>query len=376
MIPDTWRDAALEPPTAWGAPLATGVMRASPEDFKVDEILGFEASGAGPHVLVRVRKRGANTEWVARELARAVGCKPFEVGFAGLKDRHAVTTQYFTLPRGTPGTRLRAAPEFLDLRGEGYEVISSAEHQRKLPRGALEGNRFEVTVRDFRCDAAVLDRRMAQVRSGGVPNYFGEQRFGREGGNLVAVWREAEKLAAKECRGDARSSEGGRDARDSRGRGRGNDDRGFMLSAARSLIFNAMLAERVRDGSWNRLIPGDVANLDGRGSVFAVEDADPTLASRCESLEIHPTAPLMGEGESLARGAVLELEQSVSQRFPEALAVIRAARMNSERRALRIRVRDLEYHYADDALILRFALSAGSFATTVLREIMAGASGD
>jgi tRNA pseudouridine13 synthase len=110
--------------------------------------------------------------------------------------------------------------------------------------------------------------------------------------------------------------------------------------------------------------------------VFAVDEADATLASRCESLEIHPTAPLVGEGESLARGAVLALEQSVSQRFPEALAVIRAARMNSERRALRIRVRDLEHRYAGEVLTLRFALSAGSFATTVLREIMAGASGE
>lgn len=366
MIPESWREAALAPPTGWGAPLATGVMRASPEDFKVDELLGFEAAGTGPHALLRVRKRGANTEWVSRELARAAGCRPFEVGFAGLKDRHAVTTQYFTVPRGK-----RAAHDFLDIRGEGFEVISAAEHQRKLPRGALEGNRFEITVREFRCDPAALARRMALVRAGGVPNYFGEQRFGREEGNLVAVWREAQKLAARAAPNDDRH-----DSRDSRSRGRGNDDRGFMLSAARSLIFNAILAARVRDGSWNRLLPGDVANLDGRGSVFAVDETDPALGPRCESLEIHPTAPLVGEGESLARGPVLELERSVAQRFPEAQAVIHAARMNSERRALRIRVRDLEHEYTGDALILRFALSAGSFATTVLREIMAGAAGE
>ncbi|HUQ09557.1 MAG TPA: tRNA pseudouridine(13) synthase TruD [Steroidobacteraceae bacterium] len=374
MFPDTWREAALAPPTAWGSPLATGVMRASPEDFTVDEILGFEAAGAGPHALLRVRKRGANTEWVARELARAAGCKPFEVGFAGLKDRHAVTTQHFTVPRGK-----RAAQDFLALRGEGYEVLSSVEHQRKLPRGALEGNRFEITVRSFHCEPATLERRIAAVRAGGVPNYFGEQRFGRDGGNLTAVWREAERLGAQADAAEAADprAPGGRGAaRDSRSRGRGNDDRGFMLSAARSLVFNAILAARVRDGSWNQLAPGDVANLDGRGSVFAVDGADPTLTVRCASLEIHATAPLLGDGESLALGTVLELEQSVSQRFPEALAVIRAARMNSERRALRIRVRDLEHHYAGDTLTLRFALSAGSFATTVLREIMAGASGD
>jgi tRNA pseudouridine13 synthase len=371
VIPDSWRQAALAPPPAWGAPLAAGVLRASPEDFKVDEILGFDAAGTGPHALLQVRKRGANTEWVARELARAAGCKPFEVGFAGLKDRHAVTTQFFTVPRGR-----RAAQDFLGVRGEGYEVLTAAEHQRKLPRGALEGNRFDITVRGFHCDPGLLEERLRQLRAGGVPNYFGEQRFGRDGGNLVAVWREAERLAASaNAAAGADAGEGRGTQRSARG-GRGHDDRGFMLSAARSLVFNAILGERVRRGTWNRLAPGDVANLDGRGSVFAVDEADATLAARCESLEIHPTAPLPGEGESLARGAVLELEQSVSAAFPEGMAVIRAARMNAERRALRIRVRDLDHQYSGDVLNLRFALSAGSFATTVLREIIAGASGE
>jgi tRNA pseudouridine13 synthase len=115
MIPAHWLDAALAPPIAWGSgPLSTGVLRSSPEDFKVIEVLGFEPSGAGPHALLTVRKRGANTEWVARELARAAGCKPFEVGFAGLKDRNAVTTQAFTVPRGK-----RAAEEFIGTTGEG-----------------------------------------------------------------------------------------------------------------------------------------------------------------------------------------------------------------------------------------------------------------
>src|SRR6476469_4033721 len=107
MIPEQWRTAALAPPTAWGGALGSGLLRSSPEDFIVDEMLGFAASGDGPRALLRVRKRGANTEWVARELARAVGCKPFEVGFAGLKDRNAVTTQHFTVPRGQ-----RSAEEF------------------------------------------------------------------------------------------------------------------------------------------------------------------------------------------------------------------------------------------------------------------------
>ena len=349
MIPDHWRRAALEPPLAWGnGPIATGALRSSPEDFKVDEILGFEAGGEGPHALLQVRKRGANTEWVARELARAAGCKPFDVGYAGLKDRNAVTTQFFTVPRGR-----REATEFLGLAGEGYEVIAAAPHQRKLPRGALAGNRFEIVARGVGCDAAVLAARLAEITGGGVPNYFGAQRFGRDAGNLADVLRAAQRAGAGE-----------------RGRSRGRGDAGFMLSAARSLVFNAILAERVVRGNWNSLQPGDVANLDGRGSVFAVEAVDEALATRCAALEIHPTAPLVGTDAGLAAGAVLELENATAAQFPEVLTVVAHERMNSERRALRLRVRGLEHEYADGVLRLRFELSAGSFATTVLREII------
>jgi tRNA pseudouridine13 synthase len=358
MIPDHWRDAALAPPGAWGnGPLAAGVLRASPEDFEVIEILGFEPSGAGPHALLTVRKRGANTEWVARELARVAGCKPFEVGFAGLKDRNAVTTQAFTVPRGR-----RAAEEFIGIAGEGYEVIAAAAHQRKLPRGALQGNRFEIIVRDLRCDGAALSERLGAIARGGVPNYFGPQRFGRDAGNLAEVMRAAERPAGVRDR--------------DRGRGRGRSDAGFMLSAARSVIFNAILAARVGQGSWNQLLPGDVANLDGRGSVFAVNTPDAELEGRCAQLDLHPTAPLWGAGEALSAGEVRSLEETVAARFPEAVAVIEGAGMNAERRALRMRVQDLAHDFEQDVLRLRFALPAGSFATAVLRELISHDSGE
>lgn len=350
MIPEHWRRAALDPPAAWGqGPLATGTLRESPEDFIVEEISGFSASGAGPHALLTVRKRGANTEWVARELARAAGCKPFEVGFAGLKDRNAVTTQSFTVPLGK-----RDAAGFAGLAGEGWEVLAAAAHQRKLPRGALEGNRFAIVVRRLNGDEALLRQRLEGIAQAGVPNYFGPQRFGREAGNLEQVIRSAAAAGSRE-----------------RGRSRGRGDQGFMLSAARSLIFNAILAQRVEQGSWNRLLPGDVANLDGRGSVFAVDAPDAELEQRCAALEVHPTAPLIGGGESLAKGSVLELESAMAAQFPEAVAVIQAERMNAERRPLRLRVRDITWELDADVLHLRFALSAGSFATAVLREIIA-----
>jgi tRNA pseudouridine13 synthase len=363
-VPDHWRDAALTPPFAWGGPLASGVLRSSPEDFIVDEILGFDAAGVGPHALLVVRKRGANTEWVSRELARAAGCKPFEVGFAGLKDRNAVTTQHFTVPLATPGNKPREAAEFVGLAGDGFEVLRANPHQRKLPRGALAGNRFDIAIRGVDCDPAAVSRRLDDIAAGGVPNYFGPQRFGRDAGNLAAVMSAAAATEAGGGRGRGHS------------RGRGRSDQGFMFSAARSLIFNAILAERVRAGTWNRLGAGDVANLDGRGSVFVVDVADPTLESRLAALDIHPTAPLLGEGTPMSGGDVASLEAGVAERFPEAVAVVRTERMNAERRALRIRVRDLTHDYADGVLRVRFALDAGSFATTVLRELLSTVQDD
>jgi len=346
MIPEHWRRAALEPATAWGEPLAPGVLRSTPEDFRVDEVLGFAADGDGPHALLQVRKRGANTEWVARELARAVGCKPFDVGFAGLKDRNAVTTQHFTVPRGR-----RTAEELASLRGEGYEVVSSAAHRRKLPRGALEGNRFEIVVRDFHADPATTESRAALIAAQGVPNYFGPQRFGREAGNLASIL-----------------SGGG--AAGQRGGSRKGGDGGFVLSAARSLVFNAILSERVAAGSWNRLLAGDVANLDGRGSTFAVAELDAELTRRCEQGELHPTAPLPGDGESKATGEPLALELAVTERFPEVTALVHAARVAMDRRALRVRARDFECRVDGSTVHLRFTLPKGAFATTLLRELV------
>jgi tRNA pseudouridine13 synthase len=260
-VPETWRALALDPPRALGAPVASGRVRSEPEDFVVDELLGFPPAGEGPHCLLRVRKRGANTEWVARELARHGGCRPFDVGFAGLKDRHAVTTQWFTVPRGK-----RAPGDWLGVSGEGYAVLEAHAHQRKLPRGALAGNHFELRIRDVAGDRDALAARLADLGRLGAPGYFGPQRFGHGLSNLA-------RIAA----GDFRT------------------DRAFGLSAARSLVFNAVLARRVADGSWATLEAGDVANLDGKGSVFDVVAPDEALHARVAALDVHPTGP-MGRG--------------------------------------------------------------------------------
>jgi len=337
-LPESWVAAALDPPRAFGSPLGTGLLRAQPDDFVVEEDLGFAPAETGQHVLLKVRKRDANTQWVARELARVCGCRPMDVGFAGLKDRRAVAVQWFTVPKSA-----QLLEAWTTVQTPEFEVLEAHAHTRKLPRGALAGNGFVIRVRDVNVTDQQLAERVGLIFRRGVPNYFGPQRFGRQASNLAQISAGLRALRMPQ--------------------------RGFVLSAARSLIFNAALAERVRDGSWDRLEAGDVANLDGRGSVFSVDAVDATLADRCLHLDIHPSGPMWGRGSPATKGRVLELESRVGGQFPEPAALVQDAGMDQERRGLRLAVRNLEWTREPDAIVLRFRLTRGSFATTVLREL-------
>jgi tRNA pseudouridine13 synthase len=342
LISPAARAAALDPPRAHGAPPAVAALRLVAEDFVVEEDLGFAPAGSGAHVLLKVRKRDANTVWVARALARLAGCRAFDVGYAGLKDRRALSVQWFSVPRP------RAAIDWTDVRGEGFEVLAAHPHTRKLPRGALAGNAFSVRLHALTGTGEDLGRRLAPrlavIEREGVPNYFGPQRFGRDGANLARIGAGLAALAAPE--------------------------RGFVLSAARSVVFNALLAERVRDGSWRQLLAGDLANLDARGSHFAVEVVDATLRERAARLEIHPTGALWGQGTPAAGGAVGELEARIGAQFPAEAQLCVAAGMSQERRSLRLAVRELRVTPEPQALQLAFRLPRGAFATAVLRELL------
>ena len=343
-IEPLWSQHAFGSARALGPVLGSGVLRAHPEDFLVEEELGFAPAGTGQHVLLKVRKRDANTQWVARELAKVCGCRPMDVGYAGLKDRHAVAIQWFSVPR--PPRRTGAWPQTPDgtwPRTAEFEVLEAHAHTRKLPRGALAGNSFTIRIREV--SAGDLTERIRLVSERGVPNYFGPQRFGREGSNLLRINAGLGALRPQE--------------------------RGFVLSAARSLIFNAVLAERVRDGSWEHLQPGDVANLDGSGSVFRVDAVDATLRERCERLDIHPTGPMWGRGQLTSQGRTAEVESKVAAQLPAAVELLEQARMEQERRSLRMAVRNVSWtQESATTVVLCFRLSRGSFATTVLREIL------
>lgn len=340
--PEHWRTAALHPARAFGAPPVTGRLRASPEDFEVEEELGFEPDGEGQHLLLRVRKRGANTEWVARVLARHARSRVHEIGFAGLKDRQAVAVQWFSVPRNA------ATPEsWLSFQNEELSVVEVRPHGRKLRRGALAANRFRIRVRDLNGDVESLEARLALIRARGVPNYFGYQRFGIDGSNLGMLCRWAVG--------------GGELPKRSR--------RGFTLSAGRSLLFNAVLAERIRLGHWDRLLAGDLANLDGSASIFVVDAPDPELAARCARFDIHPTGPLWGRAGLRARHEAEILERQVIGRFEPVAAALEGAGLEQERRSLRLKVEALEARPGGD-LEVTFRLAAGGFATSVLRELI------
>lgn len=327
-------------PRALGGPAGRAILRREPEDFQVEEQLGFAADGDGPHWLLKVRKRQANTMWVAQQLARIAGVPQREIGFAGLKDRHAVTVQYFTVPARAPDPPVADDPT--------WQVLDAQRHRRKLPRGALRGNRFVITAHDFEGVADELRARWTQCVSRGVPNYFGPQRFGRGAGNLAL----------------ARAAFAGRRMR--------RDKLGLAYSAARSWLFNAVLAERVDADTWDSVLPGDILALDGSRSHFRADAGDPALEARLAAFDVHPSGPLWGRGKSPAEEAVAALEQRVVDGWSELRDGLEQAGLKQERRSLRLPVRgaDLEF-IAPDSVRFAFELPAGAFATAVLRELLA-----
>lgn len=326
------------------APSLSGVIRSHFSDFKVDEKFAFEATGEGEHALLHIKKQDTNTDWLSRQISDLAGVRKVDVSYAGLKDRHAITTQWFSV--WLPG---KPDPDWSLLNSENVEILQTIRHNRKLRRGSLRGNQFTLIVRDVKGDASDLEQRINVITQNGVPNYFGDQRFGIDGQNL-------EK---------AKIMFGGKRVKD-------RFKRSIYLSAARSAMFNDILSQRVEMDKWSNGIAGDVMLLDNSHSYFLATEIDDEIIRRLKEHDIHPSGPLWGRGELLSKLEVEKLENNLPSNFTIFDIGLKNARLDQERRSLRLSVNDLQWnHDADKKLLtLSFFLSAGGYATSVLREII------
>jgi tRNA pseudouridine13 synthase len=322
-------------------PKSTGQLRSEMSDFKVFERLPFEPCGEGEHLFVHIRKTGANTLVVARELAKYFKVKEGLVSYAGLKDRFAVTEQWFGIH--LPG---KAVYDLSDLAIEGVEVLSVNRHNKKLRIGALSGNSFELVLRNVSNIGDVL-RRWAAVSQFGVPNYFGEQRFGINGGNLE---RAQELFQGKKVKDKKK--------------------RGMYLSAARSEIFNQIISKRIEDNQFEALNVGDVFMLSGTQSVFLADEIDKKISQRFQEKDIDLTASLWGAGELMSQGESQALEQQVADGYSEFCEGLAKFGLKQERRRIRLSLTEGEIASDNDTITLSFFLPSGCYATTILRELI------
>lgn len=325
-------------------PAGSGVIKASPEDFIVTEDLGFGPDGDGEHLLLRIRKKGCNTRFVADALAKFLKAPAREVSFAGQKDRHAITEQWFCVR--LPGKEM---PDMSTFTLEGCEVLEHARHRRKLRLGALKGNYFSLILRNI-SDSHDTDIRLQAVAKVGVPNYFGSQRFGINGNNLLQAQRWAQSHAPL----------------------RDRTKRSFWLSATRSALFNQIVSTRLAEQELNQIIDGDALQLAGRGSWFvATAEEHDALQARVDSGELLITASLPGDGEWGTQGEALAFEQACVAEEEILLGLLRRERVEAARRAILVKPQQFTWHWQNDTTVeLKFWLPAGSFATSVVRELI------
>lgn len=332
-----------------GKPAGSGIIKANPEDFVVVEDLGFEPDGEGEHILVRILKKGCNTRFVADALAKFLKIHAREVSFAGQKDKYAVTEQW--LCARVPGNSM---PDFSAFEPEGCKVLEYARHKRKLRLGALQGNAFTLVLREVN-DRADVEARLQAISEKGVPNYFGAQRFGIGGSNLQGALRWAQSDTPV----------------------RDRNKRSFWLSAARSALFNQIVNERLKKTEFNQVVDGDALQLAGRGSWFvASEEERAELQARVDAKALMITAALPGSGDWGAQRAALAFEQQAVADAPELQALLVREKVEAARRAMLLYPQKLCWNWWDDVTVeLRFWLPAGSFATSVVRELI-NTSGD
>jgi len=309
---------ATDPPRAFAPLPVNGVIRSSACDFVVEERSQMAEADGGEHLLLWIEKQYVNTQRVAVELARSFAVADVDVAFAGMKDRHALTRQWFSVR-----TARTPAPD--SVAGAGWRVLDARRGARKLRRGGLDGNAFRIRIRQLTGDVTALSERLSRLAEVGVPNYFGEQRFGHDGANI-------ERARAWICR---------------RPRPRVSAfQKGLHLSTARALLFNTVLAARVTSNNWATLLDGDVP---------ATDDA--------------PTGPLWGRGRPATRGCAAALETRALAPLQHWLEPMEHLGLRQERRACVARPGVLSWSLDGDVLEIEFELSAGQYATALMREL-------
>ncbi|MDO9794882.1 tRNA pseudouridine(13) synthase TruD [Glaesserella parasuis] len=325
----------------FGKPTQAGRLKVEFADFIVKEELGYDLSGNGEFVAVKIRKTDANTLFVGEKLAEFVGFSAKNMSYAGLKDRHAVTEQWFCLHLAGKET-----PDFTQFQLDGVEIIEVTRHNRKIRVGSLAGNHFELLLRDVK-ESNDLTARLQQIQAVGFPNYFTEQRFGRDGHNLTQAQRWAKgEISVKDRK-----------------------KRSFYLSAARSEIFNLVVSNRIELGLTQQVLENDLMQLAGSNSWFVAKAEElAALNKRLELQDILLTAPLVGENS--ATQTVSEYEQKIVVEHQDLLALMAKERMNSARRAMFCKPQHFEWLFEEEGLRLKFFLDAGSYATALVRELV------
>ena len=330
----------------YGKPTITGLYKQQYEDFIVTENLGFELTGDGEHVFIYLQKRDCNTIFVAEQLAKYVGISAKLVSYAGLKDRQAVTRQWFSLHM--PG---QATPDFSNFNLDGCEILKIIRHNKKLKIGALKGNYFDITLKMI-SDKSGLEAKLALIKENGVPNYFGEQRFGREQNNITQAikWANGE-ISVKDRK-----------------------KRSFYLSAARSAIFNDIISQRIAQNLHQTVVDGDILQLSGRGSWFVAKtDELPSLQHRLENREITITAPMLGDSALGTMSEALEFEQNCLQNWTTFLELVKKERIETARRSIVVYPSEISWQWLNnDCLTMSFYLPSGCYATSVIRELIIG----
>lgn len=327
----------------YGKPIATGKLKQLPEHFIVKEELGFSFTGKGEHLMVKIRKTGENTKYVANELAKFCGVKSKDISWAGLKDRHAVTEQWLSvhLPKSD---HLKFA--LFEATHPGVEILEMTRHNKKLRPGDLLGNSFQLIATEVTDMDDVLAR-LEKVKLTGVPNYFGAQRFGHEGNNVT----EARRWGRENVRT------------------RDNTKRSFYLSAARSWIFNHIVSQRITEGYFSQPVDGDIL-LDQNDRIANENVTSEESIQKIQNGELSISAALAGDNQLPTTDKALAFEQPQLDAEPDLMALICGNRMRHERRSVELHPENLTWSSEGDTLTLSFSLTSGSFATVIVRELL------